>query len=68
MKRLMISGFAAIALLAATTIIVLSHSHSSDRAVAAADMSQESKTATGVNLLPVEDYEDMSLVFSKPAK
>ena len=56
MKRLMISGLAAVALLAAATTMLRSHSPSSDRPVGAADK------------LPTENFEDMSLVFSTATK
>ncbi len=54
MKRLMISGLAAVALLAAATTMLRSHSPSTDRPVGAADTT--------------ENFEDMSLVFSTVAK
>ena len=70
MKRLMISGLAAVALLAAATTMLRSHSASTDRPVGAADMAslQQSRIATGSNKLPTENFEDMSLVFSTVAK
>ena len=70
MKLLMISGFAAVALIAAATTMLRSHSPSSDRPVGAADMAslQQSRIATGSNKLPTENFEDMSLVFSTVAK
>jgi hypothetical protein len=66
MKRLMISGFAAIALLAAATTMLWSHSASTSRPVAAANMM--SSHAAGVNKLPIEEFEDMSFVFSTAPK
>ena len=69
MKRLMISAFAAVALLAAATTMLRSHTPSTDRSVAAADMtSLRSPVATDVNKLPVEDFDDQSLVFSKSTR
>jgi hypothetical protein len=70
MKRLMISGLAAVALLAAATTMLRSHSSSTDRPVGAADTAslQQSRIATGSNKLPTENFEDMSLVFSTVAK
>jgi hypothetical protein len=70
MKRLMISGLAAVALLAAATTMLRSHSPSTDRPIGAADMTslQQSRMATGSNKLPTENFEDMSLVFSTVAK
>ena len=70
MKRLMISGLAAVALLAAATTMLRSHSPSIDRPVGVADMAslQQSRIAAGANKLPIENFEDMSLVFSTVAK
>jgi len=70
MKRLMISGLAAVALLAAATTMLRSHSSSTDRPVGTAGMAslQQSRIATGSNKLPTENFEDMSLVFSTVAK
>jgi hypothetical protein len=67
MKRLMISGFAAIALLAAATTMLWSHSASTNRPVVAANMAS-SQAAAGVNKLPIEEFEDMSFVFSSAPK
>ena len=52
MKRFMISGFAAVALLAVAATMLRSHSLSSAPAI---------KTAA-------QEFEDMSLVFSAPPK
>ena len=70
MKRLIISGLAAVALLAAATTMLRSHSPSTDRAAGAVDVTslQQSRIAAGVNKLPVENFEDMSLVYSTAAK
>ncbi len=67
MKRLIISAFAAVALVAAATTVLLSHT---PPAVRAAGMmsSQEPHAAAGVNKLPIEDFEDMSLVYSTAPK
>ena len=67
MKRLMISAFAAIALFAATTML-RSHTPATGRAAGFSDaMSlQQLHSAPGVNTLPVEEFDDQSLVFSKP--
>jgi hypothetical protein len=70
MKRLLISGFVAAALLAATTIL-RSHSPSDDRVAVAAittGIASAKKSPAGTTQLPVEEYEDMSLVFSTPTK
>jgi hypothetical protein len=70
MKLLMISGFAAVALVAAATTMPRSHSPSIDRPVGLAGMMslQEFHTGAGVNKLPIEDFEDQSLVFSTVTK
>lgn len=70
MKRVMISGLAAVALLAAATTMLRSHSPSTDRPVGAVDVTslQQSRIATGSNKLPTENFEDMSLVFSAATK
>jgi hypothetical protein len=67
MKRLIISGLAAVALLAAATTMLRSHSPSTDHTVGAVGKTslQEPHTAAGVNKLPIEDFEDMSLVYSR---
>ena len=67
MKRLMISAFAAIALLAAATTMLRSHTAATDLAVGFSDaMSlQQLHSAPGVNKLPPEEFEDQSLVFSR---
>ena len=69
MKRLLISGFVAVALLAVATTM-RSYSISSDRSLVTtgAALSKKSPAAAGVTRLPVEEFEDMSLVFSTPAK
>jgi hypothetical protein len=67
MKRLMISAFAAVALIATAATVLRSHSPS---AVSAAGMmsAQEPRTAASANKLPIEDFEDMSLVYSTATK
>jgi hypothetical protein len=69
MKRLLISGFVAVALLAVATTM-RSYSISSDRSTVTTGvaLSKKSPAAAGVTRLPIEDFEDMSLVFSAPAK
>jgi hypothetical protein len=67
MKRLMISAFAAIALFAAATTVLRSHTPATGSAAGFSDtMSlQQLHSAPGVNKLPTEDFEDHSLVFSR---
>jgi hypothetical protein len=67
MKRLIISAFAAVALIAAATTVLLSHTPSAVRAGGMMS-SQESHTAAGASKLPIEDFEDMSLVYSTATK
>lgn len=67
MQRLMISGFAAVAVLAVATSMLWSHSASTHHSVAAANMMSPQATASG-NKLPVEEFEDMSLVYSSAPK
>jgi hypothetical protein len=66
MKRLMISAFAAVALLAAATTMLQSHSAATSRASVTAGMMslQEVYAAAGANKLPIEEFEDQSLVYS----
>ena len=71
MKRLMITTFAAVALLAAATTMLWSGSPSIYRApVGPAGMMslQELYAAAGVNKLPIEEFEDQSLVYSNVTK
>ena len=69
MKRLMIPTFAAVALFA--TAMLWSPSTKLSAGTAAMPSLHELHTAVGVNKLPIEDVEDMSLVYStvtNPAK
>ena len=60
-----ITGFVAVALLAAATTAATMRSHSPLSVRAAGMMSlREPQAAAGVNKLPIEDFEDMSLVYS----
>ena len=69
MKRLLISGFVAVALLAAaTTMRSYSISNDGSTVTTGAALSKKSPAAAGVTRLPIEEYEDMSLVFSAPTK
>ena len=65
MKRLVISALAAVALLAATAML---YSPSTKLSAGTAMPSlHELHVAAGVNKLPIEDGEDMSLVYSTVA-
>ena len=64
MKRLMTSAIAAIALLAAATSMLRSHSPSAGRPSGMMSL-QALHTTADVNKLPIEDVDDQSLVYSK---
>jgi hypothetical protein len=70
MKRLLNWGFVvvALALLAVTTL--RSHSPSDDRLAltTGSALAKKSTAVAGASKLPIDEYEDMSLVFSKPTK
>jgi hypothetical protein len=70
MKRLMISAFAVVALLAAATTVLRSHSPATNFSAATAGMMsvQELHAAAGLRKLPIEDFEDQSLVYSTAPK
>ena len=64
MRRLMISAFAAVALLAAATTMVRLQTPTTDRPAVTTGMSwQELHSKADVNKLPIEDFEDQSLVY-----
>ena len=69
-KHRRITGFVAVALLAlaATTVNVRSHSHSTNLAVASADMGSLKELTVDVSKLPIEEFDDQSLVFSSGTK
>jgi hypothetical protein len=71
MKRLMIPTFAAVALFAAATAMLWPPSTKLSAGIDAMPLLYELHTAAGVNKLPIEDVEDMSLVYATlthPAK
>ncbi|MBR1268146.1 hypothetical protein JQ629_11565 [Bradyrhizobium sp. AUGA SZCCT0222] len=69
MNRLMISGFIAVALLAVTITMLPSHSLWGHRAgTTGLASSQQRSVSTAANKLPIEEFEDMSFVFSHPPK
>jgi len=69
MKRLMISTFATIALLAAATTVLQSHSAATRRPSVTAGMPlQDLQKAIDVNKLPVGEFEDLSLVYLTTTK
>jgi hypothetical protein len=70
MKRPMICALAAVALLAVATIMLQSRSAATSRPSETAGMMslQELYAAAGVNNLPIEEFEDQSVVFSATTK
>jgi hypothetical protein len=70
MKRWIISAFAAVALLAAATTMLWSHTPSTELSAGTAAMPslQELHTAAGVHKLPNQEIEDQSLIFPGVAK
>jgi hypothetical protein len=69
MKRLMISAFAVVAFFAAATTVLRSHSSATNLAVGTAStMSVQERHGVDVNKLPIEDFEDQSLVYSTAPK
>jgi hypothetical protein len=70
MKRLLISAFAVVALLVAATTVLRSHSSAARFSAGTAGMMsvQELHAAAGLKKLPIEDFEDQSLVFSAAPK
>jgi hypothetical protein len=69
MKRLMISAFAVVAFFAAATTVLRSHSSAINFAVGTAGaMSVQELLGVDVNKLPIEDFEDQSLVYSTAPK
>jgi hypothetical protein len=68
MKRLIIPAFAAVALIAAATAMLWSHSTKLSAGTAAMPSLQQLHTAADVNKLPMEEFEDMSQVYSTATK
>jgi hypothetical protein len=70
MKRRTITGFVAVALLAAATTTAATMRSRSPSAVLAAGMMslQDLHPAAVINKLPIENFEDMSLVYSTATK
>jgi hypothetical protein len=67
MMRLIICTLATVSLVATATTVL--HSHSPSTVIPAGMPSlQELQSAAGVNALPIEDIEDMSLVYSRATK
>ena len=70
MKRLLNSALVVVALLIAATAVMGSHPAATNFSVATAGMMslQEIGAAAGLNKLPIEEFEDQSLVFSAAPK
>jgi hypothetical protein len=70
MKRLLNSGFVVVALLIIATALLRSHSSATNFSAGTAGMMsvQEIGAAAGLNKLPIEEFEDLSLVYSAPPK
>ena len=70
MKMLIIGGIAAVALFAAVNGVLRSHSPSTIGYAGKRSGStvQEMQSNRSVDKLPVEDFEDLSLVFPREAK
>ena len=69
MKRLLISGFVAVAVLAIATTLRSPSIISAERsAITIGAASKKSAVLAGVSKLPIEEFEDMSFVFSMPVK
>jgi hypothetical protein len=68
MKRQIISALVTIALIAAGTAMQGSPSTELSARTAAMPSLQELHTAAGANNLPIEEFEDMSLVYSTITK
>ena len=70
MKRLLISGFVAVALLAVATTYRSHSIISAERSTVTTGvaLSKKSPAAAGVTRLPIEEFEDMSLIYSTPVK
>ena len=68
MKRQIISALVTIALIAAGTAMQGSPSTELSARTAAMPSLREFHTAAGVNNLPIEEFEDMSFVYSTIAK
>ena len=68
MMRLMISGFAVVALAAVATLVLRTPSPSIELSAAAMPSLQELHGMAGVHQLPVQEIEDQSLVYPTAAK
>jgi hypothetical protein len=67
MTRLVVSTFATVLVIAAASTALRSHSTLAVYAVGMPSL-QELQFAAGANKLPMEEFEDMSVVYSTPTK
>jgi len=68
MKRLLNFAFAFVALLAVATTVLRSHSSATNFSAGTAGMMSVQELGAGSNNLPIEEFEDQSLVFSTAPK
>jgi hypothetical protein len=68
MKRLMISAVAVVALLVAATTVLRSHSSATSFSAATAGMMSVQELHAAAGVLPIEEFEDQSLVYSAAPK
>jgi hypothetical protein len=68
MTRLIISAIASVALLAAATSMLQSHSLPTNGGVKTAGMPTVQELQAGAERLPVQDFEDRSLVYPRETK
>jgi hypothetical protein len=68
MMRLMISSVAVVALIAVAAVMLRSPSPSIELSTAAMPSLQELHLMAGVHKLPVQDFEDQSLVYPTATK
>jgi hypothetical protein len=70
MKRLLNSALVVVALLIAATAVLRSHPSATNFSATTAGMMsvQEIGAAAGLNTLPIEEFEDLSLVYSAAPK
>ena len=68
MKRLLISGFVVVALLAVATTLRSSPWDGLSTLTTGSASAKKSTVVAGLSKIPVEEFEDMSLVFSTPTK
>ena len=68
MMRLMISGFAVVALAAVAALVLRSPAPSIELSAAAMPSLQELHAMVGIQTLPAQEFEDQSLIYPTLAK